>query len=372
MNMDAPFRLDTAAPARLAGSRCEPPVGLLNTYSTRNLGDAAIMLALTRLCPGRLTHAVIRDAEAVPVPGLSVRSDLSECHSFISVGGDIFNNARPWLVTRNFLRNVLAIKRVADRAIVFGQTVPASCGWLGLSLLASALRGTGGVVVRDRASCHLLAAKGIRAELSFDAAFTLRPAQPGLQAAARLYQEAGLQPERVALLSVRPFDALYPHDRNAFLCRMATLAALLLGRGHQVAVLIQADVDAHDGDRAVAAELCARVPDVVVLDCFAGAHQDDRVGLLIGALSIANIVVAVRYHAAVLRLAAGRRPYHLYYARKGEDLHARLGLAGGPLADFDPAAALAGIEATAMQDFDAAPLAADVHGAFSDAWEKLA
>ena len=163
---------------------------------------------------------------------------------------------------------------------------------------------------------------------------------------------------------------MYPHDRNAFTTKLAQLARLMLDRGHQVGVVIQSDVGEHDSDRNIAAELQAREPRIAVLDCLA-AGIDDCVGTLIGVLSLANIVVAVRYHAAVLRLIGGRRPYHLYYSRKGRDLHERLGLSGGPLEQLDPLTAVREIETTAHQTFDPAPVARDVTSAFEIAYRRL-
>ena len=170
----------------------EPPIGLLNAYSTRNLGDASIMAALAQLAPARSARAVIRDARSIDVPGVSIGETFGDSRRFVSVGGDIFNNARAPLVTRSFLSNVLEIRREAERAIVFGQTIPSSCGWLGLSLLSAALRQTCGVVVRDRESHDLLRRKGVPADLSYDTAFVLKPSESGILSAAAQFANADL------------------------------------------------------------------------------------------------------------------------------------------------------------------------------------
>ena len=363
--------LSAGATATAAG-----PTGLLNAYSTRNLGDAAIMTALTGMLPSRSSQAVINEDDAMRLSGVQLVRELSQCATFVSVGGDIFNNSRPMLVTRTFLNNVLQLKKNAQRTIVFGQTIPSSCGWLGLSLLASALRGTRAVVVRDRESQRILKRKGVAVELSHDSAFVLKPDQPGFAKAADLYAEAGLDPARTVVLAVRSFDALYPHDRNKFVVDMASLARALMARGHQVAAVIQSDVNADDTDRAVVAAIQGLAPGVAILDCLSRARSEgdetDAVATLIGVLTLANCVVAVRYHAAILRMVGGRQPYNLFYSRKGRDLQDRHGLAGCALESFDVQSAIAGIEATADQDFDVAPIAADVRQAFAAAYGKLA
>ena len=47
-------------------------VGLVNTYSTRNLGDAAIMAALAGLVPAGCVKARIDEDAPCAVPGLSL------------------------------------------------------------------------------------------------------------------------------------------------------------------------------------------------------------------------------------------------------------------------------------------------------------
>jgi polysaccharide pyruvyl transferase WcaK-like protein len=101
----------------------------------------------------------------------------------------------------------------------------------------------------------------------------------------------------------------------------------------------------------------------------ADASDKDPVATLIGMLAIANIVVGVRYHSAVLRLAAGRHPFHLHYSRKGEDLSRRLGLDGCAIDAFDPDAAIPAIEATAQKAFNVRPISEHVRSTFAAAME---
>lgn len=345
-------------------------VGLLNVYSTRNLGDAAIMASIARLSGGDVFAAVPSDANPVDIPGLVLR-EASTGKRFVSVGGDIFNNSRPWFVTRSFLRNVAELHRHCDRSIVFGQTIPSSCRGLSLRMLSAVLRRTGAVVVRDRQSQALLRANGVTADLSYDAAFVLQPSQQAMQAGRNAFDAAGLDPSRTVLISVRPFDALYPQDSVRFLEDATRLANRLSDRGHQVALLVQSAANPYDSDRAICEFIQGRAPGARILDMFSGPDEACPLDRLSGVMALANGVAAVRYHAAVLRLAGGRMPYHLYYSRKGEDLHHRLALTGAPLQNFDLDEAVAGIEASADRNFDPRPQAHDVEQAFARAMGRL-
>lgn len=363
---------ESSSRASMAADPSHPPTALINAYATRNLGDAAIMAALASLTPEGRAQVALNDDKPVAIPGVVLTEELKGAQRYISVGGDIFNNARPHLVTKAFLKNLNSITRHADRTILFGQTIPASCGWLGRPLLTRALCKVGGVVVRDCESFELLRHSGVDARLSYDAAFALSPSERGIWRAAALFAANRLVPERTVLLSVRSFDSIYRHDQASFMQRMARTAELLCARGHQVAVLVQSDVNARDSDRAVAADLKQRVPGIAILDLLADSGDDNPVATLIGALTIANIVVAVRYHAAILRMVGRRMPYNLYYSRKGRDLEHRLGLRGCALEAFDPETAIADIEATATGDFNPDPIADHVRRAFETAYARVA
>ncbi len=348
------------------------PLGLLNTYSSRNLGDAAIITAIRKLSGVTDVRANITDEVPVQISGLSYSSDLSDCSRFISVGGDIFNNARPSFLTRNFASNVHRLRADAHRTIVFGQTIPTSCGWIGLPLLASALRRTKAVVVRDEESFDVLKSFDVKVELSHDAAFSLSPTELGIQSAEQLFAKQGLTAENTVLLSVRSFDSIYPHDQEKFQRSMTELSSRLLDRGHQVAVMIQSDVNDRDSDRTIAKQLQQATPRLKLIDFLDDGDIANPVETLLGALAIAKSVVAVRYHAAVLRMAGGRQPYHLFYSRKGRELHKRHSLTGGALDDFDPSQAVSDIEGLSDRDFRPAPLRQNVESSFAHAFEQLA
>lgn len=359
------------AVADLATDQCSP-VGLLNTYSSRNLGDAAIITAIRELSGVTDVRANITDEVPVHISGLSYSSNLSDCKRFVSVGGDIFNNARPNFLTRNFVSNVHQLRTVADRTIVFGQTIPSSCGWLGLPVLASALRRTRAVVVRDEESFDILKRFGVKVELSHDAAFALSPTDLGIRSAEQLFAKQELVADKTVLLSVRSFDSIYPHDQEQFQKSMTELSSRLLDRGHQVAVMIQSDVNDRDSDRTIAKQLQQATPGLKIIDFLDDANISNSVETLLGALAIAKSVVAVRYHAAVLRMAGGRQPYHLFYSRKGRALHKRHSLTGGALDDFDPIQAVSDIEELSDREFRPDPLRQHVVSSFTHAFEQLA
>lgn len=347
------------------------PIGLVNTYSTRNLGDAAIMSSIARLCPGGVAAACIDDESPLPVGGLIRVPSLNSSRRFISVGGDIFNNARPWLLTRAFASNVSRLASIGPRGMIFGQTIPSSCRGLSLMLLAAAARRLAAVVVRDAESHRLLQRHGVPTILSYDTAFVAALQQQGLERGRALLAAEGLSPERVALISVRPFDAMYPTDQSASDDRIIAIAEALAARGHQPAILVQSDVSAADSDIDIAQRLVGRCPGLKVVDCVNAPADPEPVATLIGVLALANIVVAVRYHTAVLRLVAGRQPFNLFYSRKGQDLGRRLGLPGCHIDTLGPDLPLSAIESTANVSFDPHPISAHVRGAFAEAFGAL-
>lgn len=355
-----------------AQSSSAPPASLINTYSTRNLGDAAILRATARLLPGGKAQAIINDRTPLTVPGVSQVAALPEDRLRVSVGGDIFNNGRPFLVTRNFVDNVRTLALRPGQTISFGQTIPASCRGIGFRLLARALRGVAAVVVRDRESQALLKRRGIDARLSWDIAFTTETSLSAQKRAAAILDIHRLRPDRTVLVSVRPFDALYPGNQAAFETEVATLATRLNARGHDVALLIQSDVAHWDTDRLAAARIHALTPSARIVDCLSDPYDPDPVATLTALLGLANIVIGVRYHTSVLRLAAGRQPFNLYYSRKGADLHRRLGLPGARAGAGDINAAIAAIEHSADLGFDPAPLRQDVVQHFADAVRRAA
>lgn len=346
-------------------------VGLLNAYSSRNLGDAAIMTALAALVPGNQVTAQLRDSQPIPMKGVACADSFEPADRFISVGGDIFNNSRPWLATRAFVRNVLALAAAGSRGILFGQTVPTSCRGAALISLSLAMRRLSGVVVRDQESYELLRRYGVDAKLSFDSAFAIEATEAGRARARQLLEAASIEPSRAALISVRSFDAMYPSNQEKTEQKLATLSRRLAQRGHEPAILIQSDVNAADSDWAAAQRLRAMVPELKIIDCVNQPDDPAPVDTLIGLLAIANIAVGLRYHTTALRLTTGRSAFNLYYSRKGCDLSRRLHLPGIHIDDFDADRDLCAIENASARAFDVSPVAKHVKTSFRQAYGAL-
>ena len=106
-------------------------------------------------------------------------------------------------------------------------------------------------------------------------------------------------------------------------------------------------------------------PTSLILDPFLASPSVEPWALLTAILAIANIVVAVRYHAAILRLITGRKCYVLHYSNKGSDLCQRLGLAGSALGDSVDDNLISDIEASGLAVFDATPFARHVRESFA-------
>jgi polysaccharide pyruvyl transferase WcaK-like protein len=343
---------------------------LINAYTSDNLGDAAIYETLVQLsghlgASSTLGAEKARNVRGLQGAGAGVRAQ-------VSVGGDIFNNARPQLVTRRFLELVQELRaQEAKSTFVFGQGLPSSCKGLSLGWLAHAMKRLSSVTVRDTQSHSRLRQAGVQAELGYDTVFAYRMGIQVWPAGQALMEQAGLRPERAVLFSVREFDAMYPQDGALFEARMATLVTDLVARGHQPAVIIQAQAAGADADHAVVRRLQAVCPQLRVLDPFSvvalGHHPLDA---LVGALGMAAGVVAVRYHTAILRMIHGRAPFNLYYSSKGRDLVERLGTPGMALENFDPKTALHAIEAGMDKAWDVEPVAATVRQQFSTSLKK--
>ncbi|WP_254449595.1 hypothetical protein [Anabaena sp. UHCC 0253] len=67
-------------------------IGLVNTYSTLNIGDAAIYSALTALASEAEVVAQFQDSVPDYIPGLQIVPQIRHCDAYISVGGDIFTH----------------------------------------------------------------------------------------------------------------------------------------------------------------------------------------------------------------------------------------------------------------------------------------
>lgn len=340
-------------------------IGLINAYSTLNLGDAAIYSAFRKLLSPHELVACVQDEQPDRRLGVTFLPQLPrDCQAYVSVGGDIFNNAREWLITKAFLRNLQQLRRAPSRTILFGQSIPRSCHGLSFLLLRQCLLDLAAVCVRDAESHARLCQAGVEARLSFDVAFALECNAAALEVARRLLAAEAIDPSVAAVLSVRGFDSLYTHSNERFIDTMAHLCRALQREGRQPVVLIQSRAYGADNDLAVARTLQERVAGTVVLDPFLENSPVPSWQLAMAVFSLVDLVVAVRYHTAVLALAAGRLPYHIHYSNKGRDLCQRLDLPGCDLGQFDVATALPEILATRSSPFDHASLRNRVHSDF--------
>lgn len=342
------------------------PFGLINAYSTLNLGDAAIYSAFRKLLPLTELVACVQDDHPDPTLGVTFLSERpSHCEAYISVGGDIFNNSREWFVTKAFLQNLAELRHSPLQTFLFGQSIPRSCHGLSFLLLRQCLLSLAAVCVRDAESHRRLRQAGVSARLSYDIAFVLESSEAARQHALKMLQAQAIDPARAAVLSVRGFDSMYGHDNAQFVERMTVLCRGLLQQGHTPVVLIQARAYGADNDLDVARAIQQGAPGTAILDPFLDEAQVPSWQLAMALFSLVDVVIAVRFHTAVLALASGRVPYHLHYSNKGRDLCRRLELPGSDLGSFDPVADLPAILASRARSFDHGRLRDQVRSDFN-------
>ncbi len=346
-------------------------IGLVNTYSTLNIGDAAIYSALTALASEAKVVAHFQDTQPEYIPRLQVVPEVGRCDAYISVGGDIFNNAREGLITKAFIQNLLQLRRSPKKTFLFGQSIPRSCHGLSFQALAFSLRRLAAVCVRDEESHKRLTQAGVKAILSYDAAFSLAVSSPAQTQAKQIFQALEIKPESAALISLRAFDSMYSHDNQQFQRQLALLCHQLGERQYQPVLLIQSQAYGADNDLAVAEEISQQVPQLKIFNPFTVSSDLPKWELVMGALSITPVIVAIRYHTAVLALAAGRVPFNLYYSNKGRDLSQRLGIPGCSLDQFDVDAYIDAIAHTSQQTFDHTAIRTQVQQSFNQCLELI-
>ncbi len=342
--------------------------GLINTYSYDNIGDAAIYAALTKLLKGHQVYSTLKDAQGQTPEGMQDSTDLSQCERYISVGGDIFNNSRSWFITKNFLKNLQQLNMSPRSTMLFGQSIPASCNRMGLKLLSHQLKKLGAVVVRDQQSHQLLTQQGVECSLSYDTAFILQYSAAAVNHAKDILSSMNIT--KGAVISLREFNSLYPVDNELFIRNIATLCEQLTERDYQPILVIQSKVSELDTDRLVANTIKELCPKVKILDLFDYSTTVPSWELLQALLKISSLIIAVRYHTAVLALAAGRVPFNLFYSNKGADLSIRLGIPGCHVEQFHPHHSLDYIERTVNERFDTSPLIKSIHDNFSLGLER--
>jgi polysaccharide pyruvyl transferase WcaK-like protein len=346
-------------------------IGLINTYSTLNIGDAAIYSALTTLAGNVQVVAQFQDVVPEFIPGLQIVPQLPACEAYVSVGGDIFNNAREGLITKTFLGNLWQLRRAPQRTFLFGQSIPRSCHGISFQALSWCLRRLAAVCVRDAESYQRLVQAGVPAILSYDSAFALEVSEAGKVAARQVFQTLQVDPTVTTLISLRSFDAMYGHDNQRFLGQLVGLCQRLWEKGEQPVLLIQSQAYGTDNDLDMAAAIVQQVPQTKIFDPFAVTPSLPRWQLVMGALAIARQIVAIRYHTAVLALASGRVPFNLYYSNKGRDLTQRLSIPGVSLEQFHPETEMGRIVATGTTHFDHAQLRQQVQQDFQTCWGRV-
>lgn len=344
-------------------------IGLINLYSTLNIGDAAIYAALSRVLHGHYVSALADSNRFRAIPSLVVEPETTVCDTYVSVGGDIFNNSRPKFFTRTYLNNLVQLLRHNKRTLVFGQSIPRSCRGLAFNLLCQSLKTLPSVTVRDKESWERLRKAGVDAQLSYDLAFVHRPTMPGIRAAAEVLAYHRLTPERTVLLSLRRFDKLYPHDNKQFVNNMVQLCHMLRSAGLQPALLLQSEAEGDDLE--VAKTIAAMVPEIILIDALNHPEKIASYEFLQGLLALAGLAVGVRYHTSVLALAAGRMPFNLYYSNKGQDLCERLAVPGCNLAGFNPQQGIAPLLDCVGQTFNDDPPRKNVQDMLALALQRL-
>jgi polysaccharide pyruvyl transferase WcaK-like protein len=350
-------------------------IGLINTYSTLNIGDSAIYSALASMAPHAQVYAHVQDEVPEYTPGLQILNQLPSCDAYISVGGDIFNNAREGFITKAFLKNLHQLTRSPQHTFLFGQSIPRSCHGLSFKALTFLLRRLAAVCVRDVESHKRLIQAGVPARLSYDAAFSLSLRDSAKVHIQSVLAKLDIQPDVAALISLRAFDSMYAHSNRQFQQHLVVLCRNLKQLGYQPVLLIQAQAYGADNDLAVAESIVQQVPGVKVFSPFIRQTEEadsqfanwERV---MAALAVCRLAIAVRYHTAVLSLASGRVPFNLYYSNKGRDLTQRLGIPGCSLDRFDPHGAMEAIEQTADRVFDHAAVRAQVREDFLVCYNK--
>jgi len=343
-------------------------IGLINTYSYNNIGDAAIYAALSQLLEDYPVYSTLKNKSGDAAKTIQYRKNLSGCDSYISVGGDIFNNTRPWLLTRNFLKNLKQLRLSPKTTFLFGQSIPSSCSGIALKLLSTHLKQLGTVVVRDQQSYNTLSSLGVKCSLSYDTAFILSTSNKAIKTAAEILTK--LRAPRSAVISIREFNDLYPVDNALFIRNISLLCKQLKEHKYQPVLLIQSNVSKHDTDRHIANAIKQQCPEAKILDLFEYSTLMPSWELLQAILMISRLIVAVRYHTAVLALAAGRTPFNLFYSNKGADLSNRLNIPGCHVDQFTPSRYLTRIEQTGHTIFNPKPMRTSIQSNFQKGMDR--
>ncbi len=334
-------------------------LGLVNVYSTNNIGDAAIYASFSQMAeefnvywPDSGTELKQHLASAVLANDKSTSLDVR-----MSVGGDIFNNGREQFLTRTFIKNLAQLMQRPGSTGLFGQSIPRSCHGMSFKLLSTVMKRLAAVTVRDQESYQRLSDAGVKARLSYDSVLGISPEQSWLSATSDSLNGRCHDLERMALISLRPFDKMYRYNTADCIKMLTGLCEKFEHYGYHPTVLQHAQVDPRDGDAQMIAVLKKAIQNLRVIDPF-----KSNTGLLpwqygFAVTALAEVVVGIRYHTSIFRMAAGKMPYNLYYSNKGEDLCKRLRVPGMAIDQFNPAINIEKVLETADLTFDASAYA---------------
>ena len=350
-------------------------IELLNAYSIKNIGDAAIYYSLRKLIPNDYeTYCFLQDT-SLDDNNLHFYSDKSSIQAekfYISVGGDIFNNTRKHFITKRFLSNAYSLRKHNTKAFLFGQSIPGSCRGLSYKYLVSCLKRLNDVVVRDVESYRRLVRSGIRAKLSYDTAFCLETGKEAKLQAIKHYEYLGIDRNKSLIISIRGFNNLYPHDNDKFIDKLIKLIELSDNDGIRTSILIHSNVNQYDNDYIISKKIKARVKDLQIINPFDLVQNSSRPHeLAMAFLECSRYIVGVRYHTSILSLASGRIPYNLYYSNKGRDLSDRLKIPGSSIENFDPVNAFTDLKNNANKIFDCSPIKKQVQSDFMQCFMNM-
>ena len=349
----------------------------MNTYSLNNVGDAAIYAGLIKLAHSQglnnFQFPKLMNAKADISRNLGTAFESFEskkCPSYLAVGGDIFNNARPQFVTKQFLSNIQDLSKDPKSTVLFGQSIPRSCRGLSFKYLSYRLKKLSNVFVRDFESFHRLKQQGVNVKLSFDSAFAA-PIDLNHHHIIADINEYSF--DKLVLISLRCFGELYPQNNQIFTQELIQLVKKLRSLGLIPAIILQSDVNENDSDKKVIEEINQYVS-VVTIDPFLIHRKIPNIApwqITQALIAQAKIVIGVRYHTSIFRLMAGKMPFNLYYSNKGEDLSKRLNVPGAAIEDFSVEEHFQSILNSANQHFDVDVIAKQVTTDFKQAIAKI-
>lgn len=314
-----------------------PPRFLISGYyGFENLGDEAILSALTHQLRARRPDAVITALSAAPERtaarlGIAAigRTDLRAIAKaarrpgtvFLSGGGSLLQDVTGPLSVPYYLGVLLTAQAAGARSMFLGQGVGPLNRFLSRAFVGAVARRAHALTVRDSASASLLARCGVpegRIELTADPVLAL-PAAPA-EAGAAAITEAGLDPAKpIIAVSVRPWATWYEKQLKAF---SAVLAQAAEAHGAQLLLLPFHRPD----DNALIAELADSLsrPESHHLKV-ATLERAPSPEVMLAVLAHARVVVGMRLHALIMAAAVGVPAVGLVYDPKVEAFCARAG-----------------------------------------------